>query len=95
MGPGQFTTLHNTETHHSGPLPDANLLNYSIWGTLEARACATAHCIVADLKASVEVEWPNVGEDFVREVFRVSLEKVEEKMSGFIENLVIKDLYEA
>ncbi len=68
--------------------PDANPLDYGIWGTLDTRACATPHHSVANLKASVELEWDNMGEDFIRKtckVFRARLEKIVAVGGGHIE----------
>jgi len=59
--------------------PDANPLDYGIWGTLESRACATPHGSMADPKASVEQEWANMGEDFAPKtckMFRARLENI-------------------
>ena len=48
--------------------PDCNPLDYSIWGILEAKACATAHRSIESLKKSLIRAWDDISEETLRAV---------------------------
>ena len=69
--------------------PDLNPLDYGVWSVVEARACATPHRNVAELRASVDEQWANMSEEFIRNTcrsFRGRVEKVIANDGSHIEN---------
>ena len=45
--------------------PDANPLDYAVWGVMDRKARATPHRNVDDLKTSILREWDNLSKDFI------------------------------
>jgi inhibitor of nuclear factor kappa-B kinase subunit alpha len=43
--------------------PDLNVMDYSIWGILEAKACSKPHKSVTSLKQSLQREWLNIPQE--------------------------------
>ena len=43
--------------------PDLNPLDYSIWGVLEANACAKTHTSLEALKSSLQREWTKIPQE--------------------------------
>jgi len=69
--------------------PDANPLDFAIWGWLEARACSVPHTSVDALKAAVNTEWANMPADFIKRScasFRPRLEAIVAAQGGHIED---------
>ena len=69
--------------------PDANPLDYAIWGVMDKEARATPHRNVSDLKASISREWRKMSKDFVFrscKQFRARIEAIIEAEGSHIEN---------
>ena len=47
---------------------DTAPLDYGIWGFVESKVCATPHASMDALKASVEKEWADMSEAYIRKV---------------------------
>ncbi|QQP37282.1 Putative transposable element [Caligus rogercresseyi] len=62
--------------------PDVAPLDYGIWGFVESKACATPHPSVDALKASVEKEWADMSEHYVRKVCRAFRPRFEAMVSA-------------
>ncbi|QQP42560.1 Putative transposable element, partial [Caligus rogercresseyi] len=62
--------------------PDVAPLDYGIWGFVESKACATPHPSVDALKASVEKEWADMSEHYVRKVCRAFRPRLEAMVSA-------------
>ena len=68
--------------------PDANPLDYSIWSVIEAKACATPHPNLTELKASITREWAAMTDSYVVKTFkafRPRIEAIIEAEGGHIE----------
>ncbi len=68
--------------------PDLAPLDYSIWGIIEARACATPDKNMDVLKASADQEWAAMSPDFIRKTcqrFRPHLEAMLAAKGGQVE----------
>ncbi|QQP57556.1 Putative transposable element [Caligus rogercresseyi] len=62
--------------------PDVAPLDYGIWGFVESKACATPHPSVDALKTSVEKEWADMSEHYVRKVCRAFRPRLEAMVSA-------------
>lgn len=70
--------------------PDLSPLDYSIWGILKAKACATPHRSIESLKVSLCRAWNEVGEDVVRKAvnaFPKRLQACIDAGGGYFENV--------
>ncbi len=56
--------------------PDLNPLDYSIWWHVESKSFRVRHNSIADLKASVEVQWKNMEEDYISTVYAAFVQAV-------------------
>ena len=68
--------------------PDANPLDYAVWGVMDRKARATPHRNVDDLKTSILREWDNLSKDFIVnscKSFRRRIEAIVEAEGGHIE----------
>ena len=44
-------------------LPDVNPMDFSLWSTLEAKACSKVYCTVGNLKSSLEQAWQELPQE--------------------------------
>ncbi len=68
--------------------PDANPLDYGVWGAVESKACNSPHSSVDSLKASVEQEWAAMSTAFIKSTcsaFRPRLEAMIAAKGGHFE----------
>ena len=68
--------------------PDANPLDYAIWGVMSSDVQATPHRNVADLKASVVRSWEHMSKQFVTKScrsFRARIGAIIKAEGGHIE----------
>lgn len=69
--------------------PDANPLDYGVWGVFKGRACDRHHMTVESLVNSVDNAWANMTEDFIIKTcskFRGRLEAIIAANGGHIED---------
>ena len=80
---------------HRGPemwppsSPDANPLDYGVWGVLKGKACRQHHATVDSLVHSMNEPWENMSADFIEKTcsrFRGRLEAIIEANGGHIED---------
>ncbi|KAI6658909.1 Transposase [Oopsacas minuta] len=68
--------------------PDLNPLDFSLWPTLESRACSKSHTNIESLKTSLGREWENISQEMVRTAVAVvhrRLKSVIKQKGGYIE----------
>ena len=68
--------------------PDLNPLDYSIWGTLQTRACAKPHKSLKSLRNALIREWQKMPQEELRDSihqFKGRLRAVVKKKGGYIE----------
>ncbi|KAI6656037.1 hypothetical protein LOD99_1771 [Oopsacas minuta] len=68
--------------------PDLNPLDFSLWSTLESRACSKSHTNIESLKTSLRREWENIPQEMVRTAVAVvnqRLKSVIKQKGGYIE----------
>ena len=63
-------------------LPDLNSMDFSIWSTLEAKACSKVHRTVDDLKSSLEHAW----QELQQEQLCASVKDVRRKLMAVIDS---------
>ncbi len=70
--------------------PDANPLDFAVWGFIESKACATPHRNTSDLKASITKEWEDMPVAFLTKTcrsFRPRLEAMVKAEGGHFEKM--------
>ena len=68
--------------------PDLNPLDFSIWASVQAKACDRQHPNLDSLRASVAKAWADLSADSIRTVcsrFRARLEAVINANGGYID----------
>lgn len=68
--------------------PDANPLDYAVWGIMDSKARATPHPNVDSLNASIRREWRRLSKDFIVnscKSFRSRIEAIVEAEGSHIE----------
>ncbi|KAI6657148.1 Transposase [Oopsacas minuta] len=68
--------------------PDLNPLDYSVWGTLQSRACATPHRNLGSLGKALITEWEKIPQEELRKSvqrFQGRLKAVVKAKGGYIE----------
>ncbi len=50
--------------------PDLNVLDYTIWSVVDAKACSKPHVSVEAVKASIMVKWNDISKDYLIHAFR-------------------------
>ena len=68
--------------------PDANPLDYGIWGYIEKKVCKTPHRNVDSLKSAICEEWAAMSDEYVAKVcgsFRRRIEAIIEADGGHFE----------
>ena len=77
--------------------PDLNPMDFSIWSTLEAKACSKVHRTVDDLKSSLEHAWQELQQQqlcaSVKDVRRRLKAVIDSKGNHFLIKLCILNLY--
>lgn len=69
--------------------PDLNPLDYSVWGILQARACAKTHTSIDALKADLNKAWRGISQNVIRAAcmsFRKRLCLVVKAKGGYLTN---------
>ena len=69
--------------------PDANPLDYGVWGVLKGKASNQHHATVDSLVQAVDDVWDNLSEDFIKKTcsrFRGRLEAIVAANGGHIED---------